>query len=111
VLTFTGTITTNAAGTVSYHWLRSDGASTSPDDTLTFGGAATKTATTTWSVPQDPPPQVMRNPSIFESFLSLFEGRASAVQLGTPYGERVVVTSPNAISSNEATSYRSLCVN
>jgi hypothetical protein len=46
---FTGRITTNREGTVRYRWLRSDGA-TSPEKTLIFRAAATKTVSTSWEL-------------------------------------------------------------
>lgn len=45
--TFTANIKTNAAGTVKYHWERSDGTK-SAIKTLTFDSAGTKTVTTSW---------------------------------------------------------------
>jgi len=38
----------NKAGTITYHWDRSDNSSGSTE-TLTFSGADTKTVTTTWT--------------------------------------------------------------
>jgi hypothetical protein len=50
---FSTTITTNAAGTVSYQWLRSDG-STGATKSLVFDAAGSKTTTASWaSVPAD----------------------------------------------------------
>jgi len=46
--TFSADITTNAAGTVTYKWERSDNAN-APEQSLTFASAGTKTVTTTWS--------------------------------------------------------------
>lgn len=46
-VTFTGTITTNAAGAVTYKWERHDGAA-SPNTTMTFAGAGSQTNTITW---------------------------------------------------------------
>lgn len=46
---FTGKITTNEAGTVTYRWERSDGA-TGPDETVDFGGAGTQEVYTTWTL-------------------------------------------------------------
>lgn len=46
--TFTGKITVNQAGTVTYKWLRSDGASSSEVD-LTFASAGTKDVTKNWT--------------------------------------------------------------
>ena len=45
---FSADITTNAAGTVTYRWERSDNASGS-EQSLTYTSAGTKTVTTTWS--------------------------------------------------------------
>ncbi len=45
---FSADITTNAAGTVTYKWERSDNAN-APEQSLTFASAGTKTVTTTWS--------------------------------------------------------------
>ena len=45
---FSADITTNAAGTITYKWERSDNASAS-EQSLTFASAGTKTVTTTWS--------------------------------------------------------------
>lgn len=45
---FSAEITTNAAGTVTYKWERSDNAN-APEQSLTFASAGTKTVTTTWS--------------------------------------------------------------
>jgi len=45
---FSADITVNTAGTVTYKWERSDGASAS-EQSLTFASAGTKTVTTTWS--------------------------------------------------------------
>ena len=42
-------ITTNGAGTVTYHWTRSDGASASTNN-LTFSSAGTQDITDTWSL-------------------------------------------------------------
>jgi hypothetical protein len=42
-------ITTNSAGTVTYHWTRSDGASI-PTSTLTFGSAGTQSVNYDWSL-------------------------------------------------------------
>lgn len=45
----TASITTNAAGTVTYHWTRSDGGS-NPTDTLVFSGAASKSINYDWAL-------------------------------------------------------------
>lgn len=47
---FTGKITSNAAGTATYRWERSDGVFSSAAS-LTFAAAETKTMTTSWQVP------------------------------------------------------------
>lgn len=47
--TFVGSITANAAGTVRYTWERSDGAF-SPEETVTFTEAGTKTVSKVWSL-------------------------------------------------------------
>ncbi len=49
VFDFSGQITANGAGTVTYRWLRSDGA-TAPEQTLDFDSAGTKTVDTSWSL-------------------------------------------------------------
>jgi hypothetical protein len=46
--TFSADITTNAAGTVTYRWERSDNAN-APEESVTFASAGTKTVTSTWS--------------------------------------------------------------
>ena len=46
---FTSTITTNTAGTVTYHWIRSDSAINAPQ-TKTFGAAGTQSVSYTWSL-------------------------------------------------------------
>jgi hypothetical protein len=102
-VSFEGTIATNAAGTVSYHWLGSDGGITSGAP-LNFAGAGSQTVTTSWGSTWGNPLPAMNQPSIFERFLSLFEGRAYALPFPDPvtFWEQLVVTSPNAISSNQA---------
>jgi len=72
MFTFTGSITATGPIAVSYRWERSDGASSSPQ-TVTFAGAGTKTVTTTWT---------------------LFGAYAG--------WERLVILSPNALTSNQA---------
>jgi Carboxypeptidase regulatory-like domain len=49
VFTFTGTISSAVAGTVTYRWLRSDGA-TAPVETIAFAEPGTQTVTTTWTL-------------------------------------------------------------
>lgn len=73
IFTFTAAITTNAAGSVTYKWERSDGASSSPQ-TISFAAAGTQNVTTTWNL-----------------------GAA-----GT-FWEQLRVSSPNSIVSNQAT--------
>ena len=46
---FTANITANGAGTVTYHWNRSDGAN-SAVQTLTFGAAGSQSVSYTWSL-------------------------------------------------------------
>lgn len=46
----TAHITTNGAGTVTYHWIRSDGGST-PTFTLTYGSAGTQSTNYDWALP------------------------------------------------------------
>jgi len=46
---FTSAIHTNGAGTVTYHWIRSDSAINAPQ-TLTFGAAGTQSVSYTWSL-------------------------------------------------------------
>jgi hypothetical protein len=48
-VTFTGSITTNGPGSVTYTFLRSDGA-TGPNQTLKFSAAATQEVATTWTL-------------------------------------------------------------
>jgi hypothetical protein len=46
----TANITTNGAGSVTYHWVRSDGATdTATHPAIVFGSAGTQTASTSWS--------------------------------------------------------------
>lgn len=73
---FSATITTNAAGTVTYKWERSDGAIAS-EKTEVFSEAGSKTVSTTWTLT-----------------------RTS----GQTYNgwQRVKILSPNSITSNEA---------
>ena len=47
--TFSGSITVNNPGTVTYRWERSDGASSSPSST-TFGSAGSNIVTTQWTL-------------------------------------------------------------
>lgn len=47
--TFTGSISTNGAGTVRYTWERSDGA-LSPEQTVYFNGAGTQSVTNSWNL-------------------------------------------------------------
>lgn len=79
--TFTGTITTTAAGTVNYNWVRSDGGSVG--GTLVFGSAGSRTVTYDWStnLPAD-------------------SGSRSG---------KLVVSSPNSISSSPASFTRLMC--
>ncbi len=100
---FTGTITTNAAGVVAYYWLGSDGGTTAGAP-LNFTGAGSQTVTTSWGSTWGNPLPAMNQPNIFERFLSLFEGRAYALPFPDPvtFWEQLVVTSPNATSSNQA---------
>lgn len=72
---FSGTITTNLAGTVNFKWERSDGAS-GISQSLVFDSAGSKTVTTSWQLSNDEPPTKW---------------------------EKLHVLSPNDISSNEAT--------
>ncbi len=51
--TWTAKIKVNKAGTISYHWDRSDGASMDPID-LEFSSAGTKTVETTWKLGSAP---------------------------------------------------------
>jgi hypothetical protein len=46
---FSADITTSSAGTVNYHWVRSDN-STGPSGSLSFTGPGTKTITTSWQL-------------------------------------------------------------
>jgi hypothetical protein len=46
---WTANIKVNKAGTITFHWDRSDGSSTSTD-TLTFSAAGTKSVTDTWKI-------------------------------------------------------------
>lgn len=70
---FSATITANAAGTVSYKWERSDGASASTEN-VTFDAAGSKTVNYTWNM-----------------------------GAGGTHWAKVHVLTPNDISSNEAT--------
>lgn len=45
---YSAAITTNGAGSVTYHWVFSDGTTTSPQ-TISYSGAGTKTVSGTWS--------------------------------------------------------------
>ena len=48
--TITANITTNSAGTVTYHWVRSDNATDTATHTpVNFTGAGTQSVSTTWS--------------------------------------------------------------
>lgn len=69
---FTGVIVANAAGTATYQWERSDGAST-PIKTVVFDAAGSKTVTDTWMM-----------------------------ATGGTHWEKVHVLTPNDISSNKA---------
>jgi hypothetical protein len=75
-LTFTGTITTNAAGDVAYTWDRSDGATYTLTPTVHFNGPGSQTVTQTWQLGVQPYP---------------FNG-----------WERVRTLAPNAMVSNNA---------
>lgn len=73
---FSASITTNAAGTVTYKWERSDGAG-APTETISFASAGTQTVTDTWMRGVTTPP-------------------------GTPGWERVHILTPNDLTSNKA---------
>ncbi len=47
--TFTGTLSSNDAGTVTYKWERSDGSAT-PTETMAFPNATSLTASNTWEI-------------------------------------------------------------
>lgn len=49
-LTFSGTITSNDAGTITFKWERSDGSAT-PTETLTFPNATSLTTVNVWEIP------------------------------------------------------------
>lgn len=70
---FSGTITANGAGTVTYKWERSDGAQ-GPTESVTFTGATSQSVPTTWT---------LSNP-------------------GTKW-ERLRILTPNDLTSNQAT--------
>ncbi|MBI2051985.1 hypothetical protein HYT33_04480 [Candidatus Roizmanbacteria bacterium] len=71
---FTGTITVNAAGSVTYHWARSDGSS-NPDRVLNFDEAGTqKVEPSSWNVGSS-----------------------------NNRWKQIVITAPNSTSSNKAT--------
>jgi flagellar basal body-associated protein FliL len=108
IVMISGNVTANASGIVYYHWLRSDGAS-GPQATLLFNSAGTQTVTTSWTMPKDV--VTMSQPSIFSRFLRFFEGRAYALPSPDPvtYWQQIVVTTPNAISSNQASFARQYC--
>jgi hypothetical protein len=72
---FTGTITMNGPGTVTYRWERSDGTN-KPTQTLTFTAAGSQIVTDQWT------------------------GIASAVRSGW---QRIHVNTPNELFSNQAT--------
>lgn len=72
---FTGTITMNGPGTVTYRWERSDG-TTKPSQTLTFTTAGTQTITDVWT------------------------GITTTLRSGW---QRIHVGSPNELFSNQAT--------
>jgi len=72
--TYTGQITANAAGTVTYQWQRSDGM-LEPAATLTFTGVGTNPVTETWDV-----------------------GCSSSCS----YWMKLLVTAPNAMQSTQA---------
>lgn len=72
---FSAVLTANAAGTVTYKWTRSDGAG-SPNETVSFSGAGTQTVTDSWTL-----------------------GGPGFTYSGW---EKVVVSSPNSIESNQA---------
>lgn len=80
--TFSADITANAAGTVEYRWVRSDGV-TGPTQTLNFNSAGTKTVETTWDLTA-----------------GIHEG----------LWEKVEILSPNSLSSNQAT-FSAYCSN
>jgi cytoskeletal protein RodZ len=91
LVSFTGDITTNKAGTVHYNWQRSDGASTG-DQTLAFNSAGTKQVTTSWTLFAPPITQV---PWILRPFV----GTTYAVAVGQTLWEQLNITSPNAVNS------------
>ena len=70
---FSGVITANGAGNVTYKWERSDGAQ-GPTESVTFTGAASQSVSTTWN---------LSNP-------------------GTKW-ERLHILTPNDLTSNQAT--------
>lgn len=78
--TFSGTITATSAGTVQYTWVQSDGGGSS--GTLTFGSAGSQQVTTSWTI---------YGPTLVAGW------------------SKVVITSPNSISSNQATFTKLYC--
>lgn len=106
VVNFIGTITSNKAGTVHYHWARSDGG-VMADALLDFTAAGTKQVVgTSWTMPAVPVAQV-------PWYLRPFVKESYALSGGTPptRWEQIVVTSPNAISSNRAEFTYMPCIN
>lgn len=100
---FTGHITANAAGTVHYRWIASDGG-TLPEETVTFTAAGSKTVTTDWTLGGG---GVTKLPWMLRPFVSVVH----AITNGTQYWEKVVISSPNSISSNQATFTSAPCIN
>ncbi|MBI5030638.1 MAG: hypothetical protein HZB51_08930 [Chloroflexi bacterium] len=76
-VTFTGTITANDEGTVTYKWESSDGSNNSAVLSLSFDGADTKTVTHTWTL-------------------------GSSGKTFTDYWERLHILSPTDVTSNNA---------
>ena len=86
--TFTVFITATAAGTATYHWVRSDGA-TGANKQLVFSGAGTQQVTNTWDLFSDNTPG----------------------SYGVNGWQKVNVTSPNATSSKPSDASFTLGVN
>jgi len=82
--TFTATIPGNGTGgMVTYHWLRSDGATSGSVSVTLAPGATSATVKTTWTL-------------------------GSTVPRGT-YWEQLVITAPNQLTSNQATFNEVVC--
>jgi hypothetical protein len=77
-INFSGTITVNDAGTVTYKWESSDGSNDSSISSLTFEGAGSKTVNHTWTL-------------------------GTSGKTYTDYWEHLHILSPTDVTSNNAT--------